>query len=242
MNTESREICISGLPVHIYRKPIKNLHLGVYPPRGRVRVAAPLRMSDNAVRLAVISRLGWIKKQRARFQSQERQSAREYVSRESHYYLGRRYLMNVVEHDGPPRVALRNKGVLEFHVPSGMTRVSRERLLRDWYRQQVKSLIPPIVEKWEAVTGINVAAWGVRRMKTKWGSCSSAERRIWLNLELAKKPLRCLEYIIVHEMIHLLERRHNDRFTKLLDRFMPTWRLHRDELNRAPLSHETWNY
>ena len=242
MNTENGEIRISGLPVHILRKPIKNLHLGVYPPHGRVRVAAPLRMSDNAVRLAVISRLGWIKKQRARFQSQERQSAREYVSRESHYYLGRRYLMNVVQHDGSTRIGLRKKGVLEFRVPKGMTRVSRERLLRDWYRQQLKSLIPPIVEKWEGITGAKVAGWGVRRMKTKWGSCNSSERRIWLNLELAKKPIQCLEYIVVHEMVHLLERRHNDRFIELLDQFMPTWRLHRDELNRAPLSHETWRY
>ena len=242
MNTESREIRISGLPVHILRKPIKNLHLGVYPPHGRVRVAAPLRMSDNAVRLAVISRLGWIKKQRTRFQSQERQSAREYVSRESHYYLGRRYLMNVVERDGPPRIALRNKSALELHVPRGMGGVSRERLLRDWYRKELKGLIPPMVEKWETVTGVKVATWGVRKMKTKWGSCNSSERRIWLNLELAKKPIQCLEYIIVHEMVHLLERRHNDRFAELLDKFMPTWRLHRDELNRAPLSHETWSY
>jgi predicted metal-dependent hydrolase len=242
MNTESREIRISGLPVHILRKPIKNLHLGVYPPHGRVRVAAPFRMSDNAVRLAVISRLGWIKKQRTRFQSQERQFARKYVSRESHYYLGRRYLMNVVEHDGPPGIALRNKGVLEFHVTTGITRVRRERLLRDWYRTQLKSLIPSMIEKWEAVTGVKVATWGVKKMKTKWGSCNNSERRIWFNLELAKKPIQCLEYIAVHEMVHLLERRHNDRFTELLDKFMPTWRLHRDELNRAPLSHERWSY
>ncbi|WP_447601279.1 M48 family metallopeptidase [Nitrospira sp. Nam80] len=242
MNTESREIRVSGLPVHILRKPIKNLHLGVYPPHGRVRVAAPLGMSDNAVRLAVISRLGWIKKQRTRFQSQERQSAREYVSRESHYYLGRRYLMNVVEHDGPPYITLRNKGVLEFHVPKRTTAANRERLLRDWYRQQLKCLIPKIVEKWEGVTGVKVAAWGVKKMKTKWGSCNSSERRIWLNLELAKKPIQCLEYIVVHEMVHLLERRHNDRFTELLDQVMPTWRLHRDELNRAPLGHESWSY
>ena len=242
MNIERSRITVSGLPVEIVRKAIKNLHLGVYPPNGRVRVAAPVRVHDEAVRLAVISRLGWIKRQRRRFHSQERQSAREYVSRESHYFLGRRYLLNVIEHDGPSQISRRGNKILELQVHKGASRHRRELILLAWYRKNLKALILPLIEKWEAKIGMKVESWGVRRMKTKWGSCNSAEQRIWLNLELAKKPVRCLEYILVHEMVHLTERHHNDRFTMLMDQFMPNWRAHRDELNHAPLAHEMWSY
>jgi predicted metal-dependent hydrolase len=242
MNIERSRITVSGLPVEIVRKAIKNLHLGVYPPNGRVRVAAPVRVHDEAVRLAVISRLGWIKRQRRRFHSQERQSAREYVSRESHYFLGRRYLLNVIEQDGPSRVSRKGHTILELQVSKRAGRLRREQILLGWYRKNLKALILPLIEKWEAKIGTKVESWGVRRMKTKWGSCNSAEQRIWLNLELAKKPVRCLEYILVHEMVHLAERYHNDRFTMLMDQFMPNWRAHRDELNHAPLAHEMWSY
>ena len=233
---------VSGLPVEIVRKAIKNLHLGVYPPNGRVRVAAPVRVRDEAVRLAVISRLGWINRQRRRFHSQERQSAREYVSRESHYFLGRRYLLNVIEQGGPSRVSRKGNKVLEFQIPVGASRDKREQILLTWYRKNLKSLIPPLIAKWEAKMGMTVESWGVRRMKTKWGSCNSADRRIWLNLELAKKPVRCLEYILVHEMVHLIDRRHNDRYIALMNQFLPSWRKCRDELNHAPLAHEMWSY
>lgn len=242
MNTERSRITVSGLPVEIVRKAIKNLHLGVYPPNGRVRVAVPVRVHDEAVRLAVISRLGWIKRQRTRFHSQERQSAREYVARESHYFLGRRYLLNVIEHDGFSRVSRRDNKTLELQVPKGASKHRREQILLVWYRKNLKALILPVIKKWEAKIGMKVGSWGVRRMKTKWGSCNSADRRIWLNLELAKKPIHCLEYIVVHEMVHLIERKHNDRFTMLMDQSMPNWRAHRDELNHAPLAHETWDY
>jgi len=242
MNIERSRITVSGLPVEIVRKAIKNLHLGVYPPNGRVRVAAPVRVRDEAVRLAVISRLGWIKRQRTRFHAQERQSAREYVSRESHYFLGRRYLLNVIEHDGPSQVSRRGNKILELQVPKGASRHRREQILLGWYRKNLKALILPFIEKWEARIGMKVESWGVRRMKTKWGSCNSADRRIWLNLELAKKSIHCLEYILIHEMVHLTERHHNDRFTMLMDQFMPNWRQCRDELNLAPLAHEMWTY
>jgi predicted metal-dependent hydrolase len=242
MNIERSRITVSGLPVEIVRKAIKNLHLGVYPPNGRVRVAVPVRVRDEAVRLAVISRLGWIKRQRRRFHSQERQSAREYVSRESHYFLGRRYLLNVIEHDGPSQVSRRGNKILELRVPKGASSHRREQILLSWYRKNLKVLILPLIEKWGAKTGMRVESWGVRRMKTKWGSCNNADRRIWLNLELAKKPIHCLEYILVHEMVHLTERHHNERFTMLLDQFLPNWRARRDELNHAPLAHETWSY
>ena len=242
MNIERSRITVSGLPVEIVRKAIKNLHLGVYPPNGRVRVAAPVRVHDEAVRLAVILRLGWIKRQRRRFHAQERQSAREYVSRESHYFLGRRYLLNVIEHNGPSQISRRGNKILEIQVHTGASRHRRELILLAWYRKNLKALILPLIEKWEAKIGMKVESWGVRRMKTKWGSCNSAEQRIWLNLELAKKPVRCLEYILVHEMVHLTERRHTDRFTMLMDQFMPNWRAHRDELNHASLAHEMWSY
>jgi predicted metal-dependent hydrolase len=234
-------IRVSGFEVEVIRKDIKNLHVGVYPPEGRVRVAAPLLIDDDAVRLAVISKLAWIKRQRAHFQGQSRQSEREYVPRESHYFLGRRYLLSV-KHDGPARVEIRRSNRLDLFVPYGADTAQRERVLLAWYRKELKARIPGLIEKWETVLGVEVADWGVKRMKTKWGSCSIEARRIWLNLELAKKPVQCLEYVVVHEMTHLLERHHNNRFTELMDAFMPQWRLQRDELNRTPLSHEAWVY
>jgi predicted metal-dependent hydrolase len=242
MNTEHSEIRVSGVSVQIVRKAIKNLHLGVYPPNGRVRVAAPLAVSDAAVRLAVIGKLGWIKRQRARFAEQERQSAREFVSGESHYYQGKRYRLRVIYRSGSAGIVLKNTATLILHVREGSDAVQRGRVLSAWYRARLKEQIPPLIKKWEDVVGVQVADWRVKQMKTKWGACSIEPRRIWLNLELVKKPVQCLEYIIIHEMTHLLERHHNDRFTELMDGFMPQWRFHRTELNRSPLSHETWDY
>jgi predicted metal-dependent hydrolase len=241
MSIETRQITISGLRVSVVRKAIKNLHLGVYPPNGRVRVAVPLRVSDDAVRLAVIGKLGWIKRQQARFESQPRQSAREMVSGESHYFLGRRYRLRVVKHDGPSLVA-RRKSTIELHVRPETSPEQRERVLQRWYRRQLKTLIPSLVAKWQTVLGVQLAHWGVKRMKTKWGSCNAEARRIWLNLELAKKPAQCLEYIIVHELAHLVERHHNERFIAIMDQHLPQWRMHRQELNSAPLAHESWTY
>lgn len=236
------QITVNKIIVDIVRKPIKNLHLGVYPPNGRVRVAAPLEVSDAAVRLAVIGKLGWIKRQKARFEAQPRQSRREMVSGETHYFLGRRYRLRLIEHDAAGRVALRNKAIMCLYIRPGTSAEQREKVLHQWYREQLKGLIPALLEKWQQVAGVQAADWGIKKMKTKWGSCSINARRIWLNLELAKKPSHCLEYIIVHEMAHLLERHHDDRFTALMDRFMPQWRLYRDELNRSVLGHESWSY
>ena len=237
-----RLICISGIDVEIINKDIKNLHIGVYPPEGRVRVAAPLHVDEDAVRMAVISKLSWIKRQKASFHEQPRQSKREYVPRESHYFLGNRYLLNVNEHHGASRVEIHCKNQLDIFVPYGFDASQRERVLFAWYRKELKARIPNLIDKWQDIIGVEVADWRVKRMKTKWGSCNIEARRIWLNLELAKKPVQCLEYIVVHEMVHLLERHHNERFAKLMDGFMPSWRLYRDELNRTPLGHERWNY
>jgi predicted metal-dependent hydrolase len=186
VSIETHQIKVSGLAVDVVRKDIKNLHLAVYPPLGRVRVAAPLLVSDEAVRLAVISKLSWIKKQKSKFTSQARQSAREYVSGESHYFQGSRYRLNVIYQTGAARVAIRNKSTLDLFVRVGSDREQREKVLLEWYRQQLKVLIPPLVALWEPIIGVQVADWQVKKMKTKWGTCNIAAGRIWLNLELAK--------------------------------------------------------
>ncbi len=242
MNTEQHQIVVSDLVVDVVRKDIKNLHLGVYPPHGRVRVAAPLRVDDEAVRLAVISRLAWIKRQQAKFVAQERQSAREYVSGESHYFLGDRYRLNVIYHDGAPQVVIRNKTIMDLVVRTGSDTAQRERVLLEWYRKQLKLIVPSLLAKWGPIVGVQVAEWGVKRMKTRWGTCNIQARRIWLSLELIKKPVGCIEYVLVHELVHLLERQHNDRFKAHMSRCMPQWRLYREELSRAPLGHEEWEY
>src|SRR5437870_1634493 len=239
MNTD-RQIIVAGISVQVLRKAIKNLHLGVYPPDGRVRLAAPLAMSDNAIRLAIVGKLAWIKRQRARFEAQPRQSRREMVSGESHYFLGRRYRLRIIHHDGAAKVFVRNRSTLELHIARQATAVQRERALRRWYRQELRLMIPPLLSKWQSILGLTVSEWGIRRMKTKWGTCNPKARRIWLNLELAKKPRQCLEYIVVHEMAHLITRYHDDRFLAIMSRHLPHWERYRDELNSAPLSHETW--
>jgi predicted metal-dependent hydrolase len=242
MNIETHRIKVSGINVDVVRKAIKNLHLGVYPPHGRVRVAAPLAVNDEAVRLAVISRLGWIKRQQAKFEDQPRQSRREMIRGESHYFLGQRYRLNVIEYREASKIVLRNKATIDLYVQPGASAEMREKVLQRWYREQLKSLVPPLLEKWQHALAVQVDDWGIKKMKTKWGGCNVEARRIWLNLKLAKKPVQCLEYIIVHELVHLLERHHNDRFTAYMDKFMPQWRLLRDTLNKSPLGHETWKY
>ncbi len=242
MNTKKVEIRVSGLSVQIVRKAIKNLHLGVYPPNGRVRVAAPLALTDDAVRLAVISRLGWIKRQRAKFEGQPRQSKREMVTGESHYFLGQRYRLNVIEHHGAGKVVLPNKSTMALYARPETSPVQRKQILQRWYREQLKTLIPPLLEKWQTTLDVQVADWGIKKMKTKWGACNVNARRIWLNLELAKKPLHCIEFIVVHEMVHLLERKHNEIFISYMDKFLPRWRFYKEELNKSPLRHENWSY
>lgn len=242
MATETHNITVGGVKVEVVRKEIKNLHLGVYPPNGRVRVAVPLVISDEAVRLAVIEKLGWIKRQKARFADQPRQSQREMVNGESHYFLGQRYRLRVHEQAGPARVAVRGIAVLDLFVRPGTSAEQREVILLRWHREQLRALIPPLLEKWQPKLGVHVAEWGIKKMKTKWGSCNTDAGRVWFNLELAKKPVQCLEYIVVHELVHLLERHHNQRFTTLMDSYMPQWRQSREVLNTSPLGHETWDY
>lgn len=238
----NQAIVIRDILVQVVRKDIKHLHLGVYPPDGQVRVSAPQHLTDDNIRLAVISRLSWIRKQQVTFQAQPRQSEREMVTGESHYVFGKRYRLEVIERWGRHEIVLKNNNLLQLFVNPGTTTASRTRVLQEWYRQQLKARIPDLLLHWEPIIGKQISGWGVKRMKTKWGSCSIKPRRIWLNLELAKKPVECLEYVLVHELVHLLERHHGDQFKEYMDKFLPTWRLHRDTLKRAPLSSENWSY
>lgn len=239
---EHTAISVSGIDVQIVRKDIKNLHLGVYPPDGHVRVAAPRRLDDDAVRLAVIDRLKWIRRRIRDFESQPRQSKRELITGESHHFLGRRYRLDVVEQNAAPRVRLRNRQIMELRVRPGAGYAKRDAILSQWYREQLRERLPQRIACWQARVGVQVAEVRVRKMKTRWGSCNVAAERIWLNTALAAKPPECLDYVLVHEMAHLMERHHNDRFRQLMDHAMPNWRLHRDTLNQAPLAHETWTY
>lgn len=237
-----KQMTISNIKIDVVRKDIKNIHLAVYPPTGRVRIAAPLRVNKDAIRLFAISKLGWIKRHQRKFEGQERISPREYKNRESHYFQGRRYLLNIIEADAPPKVVLKNKTYIDLYVRPKTPIAKRHEIMKEWYRQKLKEKIPSLIKKWEKKMDVLVNEFGVKKMKTKWGTCNREAKRIWLNLGLAKKPTQCLEYIVVHEMVHLLERNHNDRFISLMNEFMPKWKFYRDELNRLPVRHENWNY
>jgi predicted metal-dependent hydrolase len=235
MSTETSTIVVGGVTVQIVRKAIKNLHLGVYPPHGRVRVAAPPSVSDDAVRLAVVGKLAWIRRQQAKYAAQPRQSTREFVNGECHYYLGRRYRLRITEGDRSD-VRVRSRNVLELVARRVPTASGRERILQEWYRERLRELALPMIEKWQSILSVNVNRWRIQRMKTKWGSCNPVSRSILLNLELAKKPIECIEYVVAHELAHLHERTHSERFVALLDEHLPDWRRRRAELNALPLS------
>jgi len=232
----------SNLSIDIVRKDIKNMHLAVYPPTGRVRIATPLNVTDEAVRLFAISKIAWIRKHQRHFKAQDRQSPRKYKQRESHYFQGKRFLLRITEKDSPPKVEIKTKTYIDLSVRPNSTIEQMQIILNEWYRKELKKLIPEIIEKWEKKIGVSVSEWHVKQMKTKWGTCNIEEKRIWINLELAKKPIHCLEYIIVHEMIHFIERHHNERFMVLMDKYIPQWKFFKEELNRLPVSHGEWDY
>jgi predicted metal-dependent hydrolase len=241
VNTNSEILNIADFEIEVVRKDIKNMHLAVYPPNGRIRLAAPNKTDLEVIRLFAISKLAWIKKHIKNFKEQERETKRDFVTGESHYFEGKRYLLNVVEHDGYNKVVKGNKSI-DLYVRIGASKEDKASVMKEWYRKELKKKIPSLIEKWEKVIGVQSNEWGVKLMRTKWGACNTEAKRIWLNLELAKKPTICLEYIIVHELIHLLEHNHTDKFIAYLDQFMPKWRHHRDLLNSLPISHTDWGY
>lgn len=241
MNIKMKQIMLGDISVDVAQKDIKNVHLSVYPPSGRVRISAPLRMDMDTIRVFAISRLSWIRKQQNKFRSQERETPRECVTRESHYHLGKRYLLRVIEEDAPPKVVI-NHETLELHVRPHTSQKKRQEIMDDWYRKELRVITPSIIVQYEKIMDVKVNEIGIKKMKTRWGTCSRNRKRVWLNLELAKKPKEYIEYIVVHEMIHLLEKHHNDRFAAYMDKFLPKWRHYKEALNRIPLRHENWSY
>jgi predicted metal-dependent hydrolase len=241
VNIDMQQISLGDIRIDVVHKNIKNLHLSVHPPAGRVHISAPLRMDLDTIRVFAVSKLGWIKKQQKKLLEQEREAPRDYINRESHYYLGKRYLLDVIEWDAPPKVVL-NHETIQLYVRNNASVEKKMEVMDAWHRQQLKTIIPDYIAKWEKRLKVEVNEFGIKKMKTKWGTCSREAKRIWLNLELAKKPLECLEYIVVHEMAHLIERHHNDRFISLMNHFLPKWRFVKEELNRLPVGHIDWIY
>lgn len=235
------QIELGGVVLDVVKKDIRNVHLSVFPPTGRVRLAAPVRMKLDTIRLFAISKLGWIKQQQKKLRDQERETAREFVDRESHHVWGRRLLLKLVEADAPPAVRLRHDRLL-LSVRPGTDAAAREAIVAGWFRQVLKAEAAPLIAKWEPLLGVEVNRLFVQQMKTKWGSCNPTARTLRLNTELAKKPRACLEYLVVHEMAHLLEPTHGPRFIALMDRCLPGWRETRALLNSLPARHEQWVY
>jgi len=207
----------------------------------KIKISAPQRMELDKIRVYAITKLNWIKKNQKKFQLQDRETQRDLVSNESHYYLGKRYLLRVIEVDKPAKVILKHSRI-EMHLRSGTDTHKRKIILDDWYRDQLNLVVDSFIDKYEKIMNVKINSSGIRIMKTRWGTCNPDTKRILINLELAKKPLSCIEYIVVHEMVHLLERKHNDRFKAYMDKFMPQWKSYKDELNRLPLGHRSWGY
>jgi predicted metal-dependent hydrolase len=229
---------VAGIEVELVQKDIKNLHLAVYPPDGRVRLAAPMDVNEKTLELFVISKIHWIRKQQRRFAGMERQSVRQFVSRESHYYLGRRYLLRVHETDHlhpHPKVECKTKTYIDLYVRENFSTEQRAKLMKEWYRLKLKEIVSELVPKWEIILNVRANRVKVQSMKTKWGSCNTENRNILFNIELAKKPIECIEYVVVHELLHLIERKHNDLFRTYLDKYLPNWKLHKDTLNQGYL-------
>ena len=235
------KITIGDISVDVVFKDIKNVHLSVHPPTGRIRIAAPERTSLDTLRIYAISKLNWIRKAQAKIQAQERETQREYIERESHYLWGSRYLLRVEEVEAPPSVTLLHDEIV-LSVRPNSSRTKREEIISAWYREELRNVVTPLIPTWEKELGVKVNQLFIQRMKTRWGSCNHNKGNIRLNTELAKKPRICLEYILVHELVHLLEPSHNERFTGLMDQFMPQWRHYRNELNQAPLGFVAWEY
>ena len=225
---------VAGIEVELVQKEIKNLHLAVYPPDGRVRLAAPMDVNRKTLELYVISKIPWIRKQQRRFAKIDRQSVRQYVNRESHYFLGRRYLLRVHESDHPyryPKVDCKTKTYIDLFVRDNYTTEQRASLIKEWYRAQLKEILCELVPKWEGILQVKTQKVKVHTMKTKWGSCNTDKGIVLFNIELAKKSIECIEYVVVHELLHLIERKHSDLFKAYLEKYVPNWKQLKAQLN-----------
>lgn len=231
---------VSNLQVETVRKDIKNIHLTVFPPDGRVRISAPLATSDETLRIFLLSKSSWIKKQKAIFSKQERQTKREYVSGESHYIFGKRYQLTVKKSNKKQELRITKKKYIELTVKPKTTIYQKQVMFERFYRDELEKIIPKLLDKWEKKIGINVKEVRIKKMKTKWGTCNAKDKRIWLNLELAKQPFHCIDYVFVHEMVHFKERKHSERFFQLLEEAYPKWRQNKEELNQGILGYFEW--
>ena len=232
---------LGNVTVDVQHKDIKHLHLSVHPPQGHVRIAAPVRMKLDTIRVYAISKLPWIRQQQRKLREQEREAPREFVDRESHYLWGRRRLLKVVEAEAAPSVKLAHTR-MTLQMRPGSSIEQRQAVVARWYRDEIKERLPALLSTWEPRLGVKLGQTFVQKMRTKWGSCNPAARNIRLNTDLAKKPPECLEYVLVHELVHLLEPTHNTRFVALMDRHLPDWAHRRQVLNRLPVRHEDWGY
>lgn len=225
-------LTINDVEIQVTKKNIKNIHLSIHPPNGEVRISAPKKMTDDTIRIFALSKISWIKKHQSKFENQERIPELEYISGENHYYFGQLYILNVIyQSSNRAKVEIRNKNYIDLYVKEGTNKEKRRNVMKEWYRKELKKAIPSMIEKWEKVMGVTVEEWGIKQMKTRWGTCNPKAKRVWLNLELVKKPYHCLEYIIVHEMAHLIERGHGERFKAIMDKYYPNWRDINKELN-----------
>ncbi len=222
---------IRDIKIEIVRKKIKNMNLSVRPPDAKVKISAPFHMNDDQIKAFAMSKYSWIIKKIDEIESLRHNTALHYISGETHYYQGMPYFLNILCKSGASKVEIRDNEYIDLYTKQHSTKKKREKIMREWYRKKLKEKIPALIEKWEAIIGVEINEWGVKDMKTRWGSCNIRAKRIWLNLELAKKTPRSLEYIIVHELIHLLERLHNPRFKAYMDTFMPNWRLYKKDLD-----------
>jgi len=230
----SATLKIADVEVRITKKEIKNIHLSVNPPNGDVRLSVPKNTSDDVIRLLVIKRLSWIRKQREKFEKAQRQTERKFVSGESHYFKGKRYVLKLF-FAKRPRIEIRNKRFIYFYVPAGYSTEQKRKYYENWLRKKLREELENLIPKWEKILGVKASEVKIKKMKTKWGSCNSRAKRIWINLELIKKPPEHLEYIIVHELLHFFEKKHNRRFKELLDKYLPKWEFYKKELNEFVL-------
>jgi predicted metal-dependent hydrolase len=232
-------IQLGDITIAMTRKDIKNVHLSVHPPSGRVTLVAPLATRPEVARAYAASKIGWIRDQQAKLLGQARETPRQFFERESHYLWGRRYLLSIVEKDIKPFVRLDHRRIT-LTVRPGSSPAKREEVMQEWHRSLLHEAIPPLIRKWEAKLGVEVAGYFLQRMKTKWGGCNPRQRNIRLNTELVKKPKDLLEYVVLHEMVHLIEPKHSERFVAKMTEYYPTWRDARAELNELPLAAEVW--
>lgn len=227
-------IKLNDIVVDVTQKKIKNIHLSVYP-NGQVKISAPLHMNQETLRTFLISKLGWIKQKQTKFQNQQRETPRDCINRESHYVWGQRYLLKVIEQDTPPKIVLGHSEMLLQVRPNSSPEL-KQAIIDEWLREELKRVIPPLIAKWQPIMGVEVKKFFVQKMKTRWGSCNYTQGNVRFNSQLAKKPPECLEYVVVHELAHLLEPSHNAHFHSLMSNFLPNWKLIKAELNRLPIS------